>query len=208
MKGYFITVEGMDGCGKTTQIKKMIDYITEKGWEIVPTREPGGTEIGEKIRDILIDNENKGMNQITELLLYAASRAELVSKLVEPSVKEGKVVLCDRFVDSSIAYQGYGRNLGVEITEDINKYALLGCKPDITIFFDISPAELLGRKTLTAQQDRIESEDIEFHNRVYNGYLELARRNSDRIKIVDARKSVDEVFNEVKILLDSLLNKF
>ena len=207
MKGYFITVEGMDGCGKTTQISRMIEYIKQKGWEIVTTREPGGTKTGEKIRDILLDKDNTGMNQVTELLLYAASRAELVSKLVVPSVKEGKVVLCDRFVDSSIAYQGCGRNLGVQITEDVNSYALQGCKPDLTIFFDISPAELLGRKIRSAHQDRIESEDMEFHDQVYKGYLDLARKNSDRIKVVNARKSVREISNEVKTLLDSLLNK-
>lgn len=200
--GVFITVEGMDGCGKTTQIDNIVQYLRQQGREVLVTREPGGTKVGEKIRDILLDVDNKGMNSVTEIMLYAASRAELVSNLIMPALKEGKVVLCDRFVDSSIAYQGFGRDLGLEMVEEINRYALQGCKPNLTFFFDISPDEVMARKTRSEKEDRIESEAMEFHRRVYQGYLQAMKRDRQRVKIIDARKSAKEVFGEVIVYLD------
>lgn len=202
MKGFFITVEGMDGCGKTTQINKMVQYLRRQGRYVVTTREPGGTSLGEKIRQILLDVDNKNMSAEAELMLYAASRAQLVSSLVLPAVSEGKIVICDRFVDSSIAYQGFGRNLGMDVVEKVNSYALQGCKPDLTIFFDVSPQEVLYRKIRSDKEDRIESETIEFHERVYQGYQQLARQDKERIKIIDARRSVEEIFIEVRACLD------
>lgn len=205
MKGFFITLEGIDGCGKTTQMGKIVEYIKNNGFDVVTAREPGGTELSEKIREVLLDIKNKGMNPVTELLLYAAARAELVSSVILPAVNKGKIVVCDRFVDSSIAYQGFGRDLGIKMVENINQYALQGCKPDITFFFDISPEEVLDRKNEIEQGDRIELEAIEFHNKVYRGYLEIANREKDRIKIINSRKPIDEVFKEVKVYLDVLL---
>lgn len=205
MKGIFITVEGMDGCGKTTQIENMVQYFQQQGKAVTVAREPGATKLGEQIRELLLDIKNNGMNPAAELMLYAAARAELVSKVILPAVNDGRVVICDRFVDSSIAYQGFGRNLGVEMVEQINYYALQGCKPDMTILFDISPQEVSDRKDKLGKKDRIEAEAIEFHHRVYEGYLEMAEKNKDRIKLIDARKTIEEVFNEVKIHLDFLI---
>lgn len=207
MKGFFITVEGMDGCGKTTQINNMVEYLKQQGFDVVTTREPGGTRVGEKIREVLLDPGNKGMNIVTELMLYAAARAELVESLIKPAVEQGKVVLCDRFVDSSIAYQGFGRNLGIKAVEEVNSHAMQGCKPDLTLFFDISPQEVIIRKTRSEQGDRIESEAIEFHNRVYEGYLKIAERDKERVKKINARKSVEEVSDEVKKCLDLYIEK-
>lgn len=202
MKGYFITVEGLDGCGKTTQLNNIADYFEQKGRKVILTREPGGTKLGEKIREILLDVDNTGMNSVAELMLYAAARAQIVSELIVPAVEQGKIVICDRFIDSSIAYQGYGRKLGAEIVEGINSYALQGCKPDITFLFDISPEEIARRKTLKEKLDRVESEKIDFHNRVYEGYLALAEANRERIIVIDARKSIEEIFKEVKCHID------
>lgn len=202
MKGYFITVEGLDGCGKTTQLNNIADYFEKKGREVILTREPGGTKLGEKIREILLDVDNTGMNSVAELMLYAAARAQIVSELIIPAVEQGKIVICDRFVDSSIAYQGYGRKLGAKIVEGINSYALQGCKPDITFFFDVSPQEIAKRKTMKEKPDRLEAEKIDFHERVYNGYLKLAEANKERIVVIDARQEIDEIFKDVKSCLD------
>lgn len=207
MKGYFITVEGLDGSGKTTQLNNIASYFEQNGREVILTREPGGTKLGEKIRKILLDVDNTGMNSVAELMLYAAARAQIVSELIIPSVKQGKIVICDRFVDSSIAYQGYGRKLGSDIVKGINAYALQDCKPDITFFFDISPLEIAKRKTMKEKLDRLESEKIDFHNRVYEGYLALAEADRERISVIDARKSIEKIFEEVKKHLNVLIGK-
>jgi len=207
LKGYFITVEGLDGSGKTTQLNNIASYFEQNGREVILTREPGGTKLGEKIRKILLDVDNTGMNSVAELMLYAAARAQIVSELIIPSVKQGKIVICDRFVDSSIAYQGYGRKLGSDIVKGINAYALQDCKPDITFFFDISPLEIAKRKTMKEKLDRLESEKIDFHNRVYEGYLALAEADRERISVIDARKSIEKIFEEVKKHLNVLIGK-
>ncbi|MGE5329361.1 MAG: dTMP kinase [Deltaproteobacteria bacterium] len=205
MKGYFITAEGLDGCGKTTQLSNIASYFEQNGREVILTREPGGTKLGEKIRELLLDVDNMGMNSVAELMLYAAARAQIVSELIVPAVNQGKIVICDRFLDSSIAYQAYGRRLGVETVEGINAYALQGCKPDITFFFDISPQEIAKRKTRKEKLDRVELENIDFHERVYNGYLELAKAQRERIVVIDSRRGIGEVFEDVKSYLSSLL---
>ncbi len=205
MRGLFITVEGMDGCGKTTQLNNIVQYLEDKGYNVISTREPGGTVPGEKIRELLLDTENKDMNSTSELLLYAAARAQLVSSVIVPALKEGKIVVCDRFVDSSIAYQGFGRGLGVEAVEEVNRWAVQGCIPDLTLFFDISPQEISFRKTKDEKGDRIETEAVEFHNRVYEGYLYKAGKDRDRIKVIDARKTVEEVFKETAFHLQAAL---
>lgn len=203
--GLFITTEGTDGSGKTTQIKLMESYLKDKGFEVVVTREPGGTIIGEKIRSIILDKENKDMSYITEMMLYASARAQLVFELIKPSLKEGKVVICDRFIDSSIVYQGYGRNIDIELIERVNNIALDGIMPHLTLFFDIDPEVALKRRIQSTGVDRIEQEAMEFHKKVYDGYRTLAQLHSDRIKTIESNRSVDEIFLDVKEHLDKLL---
>ena len=206
MRGYFISVEGGDGSGKSTQLKSIENYLREKGLELVLTREPGGTPIAEKIRALILDPANGALTARAEMLLYAAARAQHVEEKILPALAEGKTVLCDRFVDSSIAYQGYGRGLG-EAVAAVNAIATGGKAPDLTIFLDISPAAGMARKR---QQDghaldRLEQEDIAFHERVYEGYLRLAAENPARIARIDATKPVDAVFAEIQGYLDRLL---
>ncbi len=205
MRGLFITVEGMDGCGKTTQLNNIVEHLEQQGYDVVTTREPGGTKLGEKIRELLLDTGNKDMNSTAELLLYAAARAQLVSSVIVPALKEGKTVVCDRFVDSSTAYQGFGRGLGVETVEEVNRRAVQGCMPDLTLFFDISPREVMLRKTRAENGDRIETEAMEFHDSVYEGYLYTAGKDRDRVKVIDARKTVEEVFKESVYYLQEAL---
>ena len=204
-RGLFISIEGPDGAGKSTQIKKIKEYLNEKGIETVLTREPGGTVISEKIRSVILDKTHTEMNYMTEALLYAASRAQHVAEVIKPALAEGKTVICDRFVDSSIAYQGYGRQLG-ESVEIINKFAVDGCMPDITFLFKLPPSE--GKKRIKEdEQDRIEKEEIDFHNTVFNGYLELEKRFPDRIQGIDATRTIDEISEDILKCLDSLLEK-
>ena len=193
MKGLFITLEGPDGSGKSTIIKLIGDYLSNKGIDFIMTREPGGTSIGEDIRHIVLDNENTQMGKETEALLYAASRAQHVHEKIMPALEEGKLVLCDRFVLSSLAYQGVGRNLGIESVKKINDFALGGLYPDLILFFHIDPEITLKRKTKDSSGDRLELEGTEFHNRVYNGYMELLKLYPDKIKIIDASQSKEEV---------------
>ena len=172
MKGYFITFEGPDGSGKTTQINLLKEYLIKKGYDILVTREPGGTPISEAIREIILDTKYEEMNPVTEMLLYAASRAQHVAQLIKPALAQGKIVLCDRFVDSSIAYQGVGRNLGIEIVEEINKVALQGIVPDLTLFFDIDPEIGLKRGMGRGRKaDRLELEDIAFHKKYTRDFV-------------------------------------
>ena len=161
--GLFITTEGTDGSGKTTQIKLMESYLKDKGFDVVVTREPGGTGIGEKIRSIILDPENSDMAYMTEMMLYASARAQLVGELIKPSLEYGKVVICDRFIDSSYVYQGFGRKIDIELIERVNSIALDGIMPDITLFFDIDPKIALERRIQSTGADRIEQEKMDFH---------------------------------------------
>lgn len=204
-KGIFITFEGSDGCGKSTQIKKLAEYLSMQGKEVVVTREPGGTDISEQIRGIILDPNNKKEAPVTEMMLYAAARAQIVSELIKPSIKAGKIVLCDRFVDSSIAYQAYGRGLGDQV-KIVNSYALQGLLPDVTFFLDITAEEGRKRNKSTDKNDRMEQEAIEFHQRVYEGYKKIAEDNKDRVVVIDASKSIDEVFEEIKKVYDTKFN--
>ena len=205
VRGYFITVEGTDWAGKTTQIKLIEDYLKSKNKSVVVTREPGGTSIGEKIRDILLDSQNSEMGMITEMLLYASARAQLVSEVIRPAIEEGKVVICDRFVDSSYVYQGFGRGIDLKIITDVNRVALDGLVPDITLFFDLNPVEALRRRKNSTELDRIEKEKMDFHKRVYNGYKKLAMLYSDRINCIDSDRSIEEIFDDVKACIDELM---
>ena len=193
MKGLFITMEGPDGSGKTTQIIELKDYFERQGYEVVVTREPGGTRISEEIRNIILNKENIEMNSVTEALLYAASRAQHVAEVIKPALDGGKIVLCDRFVDSSVVYQGIGRELGIEMVEGLNRAAVMGYMPDITFLFKIPPSIGIERKGTQGEQDRLEREELDFHERVYQGYMMLEKRYPDRIKGINAQNSVEYI---------------
>ena len=168
-RGFFITFEGIDGCGKSTQIRFLTDYLKEKGRDHLLLREPGGTVIGENIRNILLDKKNTGMIPMTELLLFEAARAQIVSEVIKPAVEEGKIVICDRFFDSTSAYQGYARNMGSEVVENLNRLATGGFEPDITFLLDISPEEAFSRRVARGEEDRIEKLGMEFQEKVRAG---------------------------------------
>ena len=201
-RGLFITLEGPDGSGKSTQIGYLKEYFAEKGMECVFTREPGGTDIGEKLRSIILDKDNNEMSDMTETLLYAASRAQHVSQLIGPALDAGKTVVCDRFVDSSIAYQGYGRRLG-DCVRVINGYAVMGCMPDVTFLIEVDPK--IGKARIDTQdQDRLESEKMRFHNCVYKGYRKMAENEPDRIIPIDGTASREDMRREIAGHLDRL----
>ncbi len=204
MSGLFITMEGTDGAGKSTQLKLLNEYLKNKGFDVVFVREPGGTNISEKIRDIILDIENKEMHYMTEALLYASSRAQLVNEVINPKLKKGAIVICDRFVDSSIVYQGIARNLGVDVIKKINNIATGGLIPDITFFLDLSPKDAIKRKKEQKQLDRLESEKSHFYQKVYDGYKMLIKQNSERIKVIDANKSIEEMHKEIIKNLEKL----
>ena len=196
----FITFEGPDGSGKSTIIQKVYDYLIENNYDVIKTREPGGSPIAEKIRNLILDTENIKMGYRTEALLYAASRAQHVEETILPALNENKIVLCDRFLISSLAYQGVGRDLGIENVRNINKFAINGVFPDFVLFFDVDPITTLKRKSSLDTADRLEKEGNNFHERVYNGYKEIL--NSEKnVEIIDATQSVEDVFNQcIKVL--------
>ena len=196
--GAFLSMEGLDGSGKGTQIERLSDALDRWGFEVVHTREPGGTPIGEKIREILLDRENAGMAAETEALLDAASRAQHVREKILPAVAEGKVVLCDRYVDSSVAYQGGGRQLGIDKVLAINAPAVNGVLPDLTVYLEIGHREALQRRCAASEPDRLEMEADSFHARVEDGYHQLIERDPDRFVVVDAAKSRDEIAEEIQ----------
>ena len=186
MRGKFITIEGCEGVGKSTQTSLLIDYLEKHGKSVYYTREPGGTSISEQIRSIILDPENNEMDNITELLLYIASRRQLTSEIIETKLAEGKYIVCDRFIDSTLAYQGYGRGLDKEIIKQMNKLAMGNVEIDATIFLDLNPVDSFKRKGGVDPNDRLENEGIDFHRRVYEGYLHIAEENPDRVLIIDA----------------------
>ncbi len=194
-KGIFISIEGPDGSGKSTQIENIKEFLREAGIDFVFTREPGGTAIGERIREIILDRNCKEMDSMTEALLYAAARAQDVAEVIRPALAAGKVVICDRFVDSSLAYQGYGRGLGDAVTI-INGYAIDECVPDITFLLKLDPRVGKGR-IKDELQDRLEAEKEAFHMEVYQGYLELEKKYPNRIVGIDASGSVDDIKEQI-----------
>lgn len=197
MRGCFISFEGPDGSGKSTQIKLLAEHCERLGREVLLTREPGGTPISERIRELLLDPSLREMDGVTEALLYAASRAQHVAEKIRPALQRGLVVLCDRFMDSSIAYQGFARGLGDDVRV-INEFAVQGVSPDLTFFMDLSPEE--GRRRLTAQRapDRLEREKLSFHRAVCEGYARLAEMYRDRYVIVDAARGVEAISEEIR----------
>lgn len=206
-KGLLITFEGPDGSGKTTQIELLEKYLLENKYEVLKFREPGGTKISEKIRNIILDNDNKEMCGMCEALLYAASRAQLVNQKLKPALEDGKIIICDRFVDSSIVYQGIGRELGTQRIRSINEAALDGLKPDITIMLTIPFEEGLKRKCSQKKLDRLENGGSSFHKKVFNGYLEIAKQ-CDKIKVVDAYRSKEKIHKDIINLIKPLLLNF
>ena len=205
MSGLFITMEGIDGSGKTTQINLLNDYFKQKGFDVVLVREPGGTIISEKIREIILDIKNKDMTYVTEALLYAASRAQLVAQVIVPAIKKGAIVLCDRFVDSSIVYQGVARDLGVDVIKNINNVATGGLQPDITFFLDLQYKEAIKRKKEQKKLDRLESEKELFYKNVYNGYKMLLDENDNRIKNIDATLPIEDIYEKIKNEIEKFL---
>lgn len=201
-KGLFITIEGSDGSGKSTQIALLKKYLEEKGKVVITTREPGGTNIGEKIREVILDKNNSEMDSMTEALLYAASRAQHVAEKIIPALERGEIVICDRFIDSSIAYQGFGRGLG-DCVRIINEYAVQGCMPDITFLMKVDPS--VGKSRIREEdQDRLESEKLEFFQRVYDGYIEI-EKIYDRIVGIDATGTIEEISSEIRSHIDRLI---
>ncbi|MEY8369519.1 dTMP kinase [Anaerovoracaceae bacterium 42-11] len=202
-RGLFITLEGPDGSGKSTQIEFLKAYFQERNLPCVFTREPGGTAIGEKLRNIILDKENQEMCDMAEALLYAAARAQHVQQLIRPALEAGKIVVCDRFIDSSIAYQGYGRNLG-DVVRIINELAVDGCMPDVTFLMELSPE--IGKSRISEDnQDRLEQEKLEFHDKVYAGYKEIAKFYPSRFVEIDAGREKEIIRDIMFSHLDKIL---
>ena len=201
MKGTFITFEGCEGAGKSTQIRLLSQYLAERGKECVVTREPGGSGISEAIRAVILDGKNTAMTDECEALLYAAARAQHLSDTVLPALEAGKTVLCDRYLFSSFAYQGYGRGLDMDFLRAVNSFALQGHMPDITLFLDIPPRSAFERKHGADQNDRIEQAGEAFHARVYQGYLRLAEEYPGQIVRVDCSGTKFETNEKIRALL-------
>lgn len=220
-KGLFITFEGLDGSGKTTQMDLLSDYLKNRGFDVVTTIEPGGTKIGQKIRKILLDEENMDMSHKTETFLFLASRAELVSKVIEPALREGKIVISDRFFDSTIVYQGIARGLGEKQILEMSLWATDEIIPDITFLLSVKvsrgeeridiPHQLSFAEirliSRSGKKDRIELEEDSFKKSIYKGYLDIASRNEDRIVVIDGEGSVENIFEEIKNKVCEYLEK-
>ena len=206
MKVLFITFEGPDGSGKTSVATAVCERLTKQGYEVVHTREPGGIEISEEIRNIILDPKNTAMDARTEALLYAASRRQHLVEKVFPAMKEGKIVICERFLDSSLAYQGYGRKLGFEEVLSINLFAIENTYPDLTIYLDVDEEIGLSRLADRSFKDRLDQESIDFHHRVSEGYKEVLKRFKDRIEIVDASQDKETVIEESMKKILELIN--
>ncbi len=202
----FITLEGPEGSGKTTAVEAAVKELEARGYQIVRTREPGGTPIAEQIRNVILDKENIKMDPRTEALLYAASRRQHLVEKVWPALKEGKIVICDRYLDSSLAYQGGARGLGVDNILNVNMFATENTFPDLTLLFDITPEEGLKRIAANASREvnRLDLEKLEFHHKVRNTFLELAKKYPERYVIIDASKSRVEV---AKATLEAILSR-
>lgn len=192
----FITFEGIEGCGKSTQSKLLCEALIDRGFPVVFTREPGGTPAAEELRSFLLKPRDEKFPPFAELSIYEAARAFHVENLIRPSLKEGAVVICDRFIDSTVAYQGYGRGIDVSLIERLNREATGGLKPDITVLLDL-PVEEAFRRILDRRKDRMESEGVDFHRRVREGFLRIAGKEPDRFIVIDGTKSVEEIHSEI-----------
>lgn len=202
-QGYFITFEGPDGSGKTTISTLVFNKLKEHGYRAIYTREPGGSSIAEQIRQIILDPQNIEMDKKTEALLYAASRRQHLVEKILPHLQDGDIVISDRFVDSSLAYQGVGREIGLQEVWDINMFAIEGRVPDLTIFLDIDPELGLARINNRSFKDRLDQESLEFHKKVFSGYQQIKEKYQDRMAIFDATQTIEELTSEV---YDTIIN--
>lgn len=197
-KGLFITFEGGDGCGKSTQLELVKKYLEEKGLETLTTREPGSVGLGQKLREVLLHYDGDVASR-AEAFLFLADRAQHIEKIVKPAIAKGIIVLCDRHTDSSVAYQGYGRGEDIEQINMLNNLATQGIKPDLTLLFDVSTE--VAQTRVGNEKDRMESAGIEFHKKVRQGYLEIAKQEPQRIKVIDSNLTIEEVFEQVKKII-------
>ncbi|MBE7090136.1 MAG: dTMP kinase [Clostridiales bacterium] len=197
MKGKFITFEGCEGVGKSRQLKLLQEYMDKNGIKYYLTREPGGSAVSEKIRNIILDGKNTEMTDECEAMLYAASRVQLLKEIIKPKLDAGELIFCDRFVDSSLAYQGKARGLGYEFIESINAYAIKNFTPDYTIFLNLPPEQAFKRKGGVDKTDRLELSGMDFHNNVYAGYLELAKKYPERIIVIDASGTKEQTHEKI-----------
>lgn len=203
MKGKFITFEGPEGSGKSTQSKLLYQYLKKEGFDVIYLREPGSTSLSEKIRDILLDNKNKGISARAELFLYLAARAQIVDEIIRPAWASGKIIICDRFMDSTLAYQGYGLGIDTGFIRNTGEFITAGIKPDLTVLFDL-PAES-GLKRSGKVKDRIENRPLDYHHRVRNGYLKIARSSAGRIKVINGQGAKEAIQKKIrKLVLDAI----
>lgn len=202
LRGFFITFEGLEGSGKSTQVGLLYRYLSSIGYDVIQTQEPGGTKIGEKIRKILLSRSNACMSSMTELLLFVGERAQHVDEVIKPALASGKVVICDRFTDSTVAYQGYGRDQDLEMIQTLNRIATNNIIPDLTILIDIEPNEGLSR---AGKGDRIEQEDLAFHQAIRAGYLKIAEKEPNRVKVVEGNKDIDSLHQVIRGYVDEAL---
>ena len=202
-KGKFITFEGSEGCGKSTHAKLLLEYLTTRGILVKVVREPGGVLISEKVREILLDKKNTAMNKECETLLYMAARAQLVEEVLIPELNKGTHILCDRFLDSTVAYQGYGCGVDVETIKAMGRFATRGVAPDLTFFLDLPTDEGLRRRG--SELDRIELRSMEYHERVSAGYHAIARQEPARVVIIDGRRSKEENFASIRGAVEALI---
>ncbi|MFS0784122.1 dTMP kinase [Bacillus sp. 1P06AnD] len=205
-RGIFITAEGPDGAGKTTILNMLFQKLKDSGKKVMLTREPGGIAIAEQIREVLLNTENIAMDERTEALLYAAARRQHLVEKVLPALKEGYIVLCDRFVDSSLAYQGYARGLGMDEVLRINQFAIEDMMPDATLYFDLTPEEGLKRIESNSNREvnRLDAEDLAFHKKVREGYLKLVEQFPERIVVIDASQGIPEVLGETEKMIEKI----
>lgn len=202
-KGLFITFEGSEGSGKSTQMELIGQYLKSKNRSVLFVREPGGVAISEKIREILLDAGNKAMAPSCEMLLYMAARAQLVEEVIAPALNKGKAVICDRFLDSTVVYQGYGHQMDVAFIKKVGGFATQGIKPDLTFIFDIDAKKGLAR--IKRAKDRIEQRAMAYHTRVREGYLDIAKKEPKRIKVINSDQSIEDIHQQVRQHIDRLL---
>lgn len=204
--GLFITMEGPDGAGKTTQIDLLRDYLSGKGYDIIVCREPGGTPISEAVRQVILNKDFTEMGNMTELLLYAAARAQLMEEVIRPALLEGKIVICDRFVESSAVYQGIGRNMGIDLVYQVNQFAIGDTVPDLTIMIDLNAEIGISRKKKQTELDRMEREALDFHERVVDGYRQLSQLFPERIYKIDGSRTIEEIHQKIVIQVNKKLH--
>ncbi len=202
MRGKFITFEGADGCGKTTQSELVQKYFEDKGYEVIWTREPGSKGLGQNIRELLLHYDGE-VAPSCEAFLFLADRAQHIEQLIKPALEQGKIIICDRHTDSTIAYQGYGRGKDIEQLKYLNDLATAGIKPDLTLVYDVSTE--VAQTRVGSEKDRMESAGIEFHKKVRQGYLEIAKQEPDRVKVINANNPIEQVFEDTKKILEKFI---